>query len=100
MRGIGVFASLFSVYDPAALIFTFMYGPSQFGWKFSTAESIVFSKTFLRTRSPAQNVHYFTCLLYELAALCWYDVMRTVGASRSSFSMSKSLAMASVLAFF
>ena len=61
--------------------------------------SAVFLKTFLRTRSPARNVRYFTCLLYELAALCWYDAMHTTAASRSSSAISKSFAMALVLAF-
>ena len=59
----------------------------------------MFSKTFLRTRCSAWNVRYFTCLLYELAALCWYNAMRIVAASWISFAMSKSFAMASVLAF-
>ena len=61
--------------------------------------SAMFLKTFLRTRSPARNVSYFTCLLYELVDLCWYDAMHTTAASRSSSTISKSFAMALILAF-
>ena len=97
MRGTCVPFSLFNAYDPTVPIFTIAYGPSQFSWNFPVAGSVMFSKTFLKTRSPAQNVRCFTCLLYELVALCWYDAMRTVVASRSLSTMSKYFPMASVL---
>ena len=75
-----------------------MYGPSQFGWNLSAAESDVFSKTHLRTGSPARNIRCFTRLLYRFVILCWYDAIRTAAASRNLSIISKSLARASVLA--
>ena len=75
-----------------------MYGLSQFGWNLPAVESAVFSKTLLKTRSPAWNVCCLTRLLYKFVVLCWYDAIRTTAASWSSFVISKSLARALVLA--
>ena len=36
---------------------------SQLGWNFPVVGSAVFSKTFLKTRSPGWNARGFTCLL-------------------------------------
>ena len=74
-----------------------MYGPSPLGWNFPSVELDVFSKTLLKTSSPALNVHGFTRRLCQLANLCWYEAMRMVVASRSSSAVSRSLIMASVL---
>ena len=86
-------------YNPAATTLTIMYGPSQFGWNLLATGSSVFSKTLLKTRSPARNACNFTCMLYRFVCLCWYDAILTVAASHSSFFISKSLAMASTLVF-
>ena len=65
------------------------------GWNFPIDGSVVFSKTFLRTRSPGLNIG-FTCLLYRFASLRWYDAIHTAAASPSSFAMSWSLITDSV----
>ena len=74
-----------------------MYCPSHLGWNFLSIGLDVFSKTFLRTNSPALNVHGFTRWLCQLANLYWYEAMRMAAASRSSLAVSRSLIMASML---
>ena len=59
----------------------------------------MFSKTLLKTNSPARNVHDFTRRLCKFASICWYDIIPTAAASRSSLVVSRSLAMASEFAF-
>ena len=56
----------------------------------------MFLKTFLKTRSSGWNIQGFMRLLYRFASLRWYDVIRTVAASRSSSAMSRSLITYSV----
>ena len=56
----------------------------------------MFSKNFLRTRSPGWNIQGFTRLLYRFASLRWYDAIRTAVASRSSSTVSRSLITYSV----
>ena len=51
----------------------------------------MFSKTFLKTKSPGWNIRGFTSLLYRFASLWWYDAIRTAAASLSLFAMSRSL---------
>ena len=68
-----------------------MYSPSHLAWNFSATGLAVFSKTILKTNSPALNARDFTCWLCKFASLCWYDAMCTAAASRSSSVMSKSL---------
>ena len=97
--GTGVSSSLFKEYDPATPTLTIMYGPSQFGWNFPTAWSVVFSKTLLKTRSSTHNARDFTCMLYRFVSLCRYDAIHTVVASQSSSVIFKSLVMAATLAF-
>ena len=77
---------------------TTMYGPSQLGWNFPSVGLAVFSKTLLKTKSPASNVCVFTCRLCKLANLCWYDAMHIAAASRSSLTVSRSVIMALVFA--
>ena len=96
--GIGVPSSLFNAYYRAATTLIILYGPSQFSWNFPAARSAMFSKTLLKARSPARNACCFICMLYRFVILCWYNAIRTVRDSRSSSVISKSLAMASVLA--
>ena len=57
----------------------------------------MFSKTLLKTNSPALNVHGFALRLCQLANLCWYEATRIAVASRSSSAVSSSLIMASML---
>ena len=59
----------------------------------------MFSKTLLNNRSPAQNARCLTHLLYRFVIFCWYDAIHTAATSRDSSAISKSLTMASVLAF-
>ena len=59
----------------------------------------MFSKTFLKTNSLARNVCGFTRRLCKFTCLYWYDVIRTIVASRSSSIVSRSLAMASTFTF-
>ena len=59
----------------------------------------MFSKTLLKTRSPARNARDFTCLLSRFVSICWYDAIRKASASQSLSVISKSLVMASTLAF-
>ena len=66
------------------------------GWNFSIDGSVMFLKTFLRTKSPGWNIQGFTRLLYRFASLRWYNAIRTAAASPSSFSMSWSLITYSV----
>ena len=73
-----------------------LHGPSQLGWNLPFTGLAVFSKTFLRAKSPALNVRGFTCRLCKLANLCWYDAMRTDSASRSSSAVSRYLITASM----
>ena len=75
-----------------------VYHSSQFSWNFPAVGFAMFSKTLLKTRSLAWNVHCLTCLLCKFEVLCWYDSIRIATASRSSYVISKSLAKASVLA--
>ena len=89
--GTGVSSSLFNAYDPASPTQTTVYVPSQFGWNFPSVGLAVFSKTLLKTRSPSWNVRGFTCLLYRLTSLYWYDTIHTTIALRSSSSISRSL---------
>ena len=76
-----------------------MYGPSQLGWNFLFARLAVFSKTLLKTNSPARNVWGFTCQLCKFFSLCWYDAIRTAAAYQSLSVVSKSLAMTSAFSF-
>ena len=69
--GTGVSSSLSNAYDPDLSACVTRYGPSQMGWNLPTAGSAVFSKTFLRTRSPSWNARGFTHLLWELARRRW-----------------------------
>ena len=78
-------------YDLDSLASVTIYGPSQFGWNFLADGSIVFSKTFLKTRSPRWNIWGFTLLLYRFASLRWYDSIRTAVASCNSSAKSRSL---------
>ena len=95
--GTNVPSSLFSAYDPTSPTLTIVYGPSQFRWNLPIVGSAVFSKTLLKTRSPAWNVGYLTRLLYKFVVICWYDAIRIVVSSMSSSVISKSLARASVI---
>ena len=95
----GAPSSLFNAYDPTGPILTITYDPSQFGWSLPAIGSVVFSNTLLKTRSPAQNVRGFTCLLYRFVSLCRYDAICTAVASRSLSVISKSLVTVSTLAF-
>ena len=94
--GTGVPSSLSNAYDPDSPARFTIYGPSQFGWNFPVDGSVVFLKTFLRTRSPGWKIWGFTRLLYRFASLQWYDAIHTAAASRSSFAMSRSLITDSV----
>ena len=76
-----------------------MYGSSQLGWNFPFVGLAVFSKTLLKTNSLGRNVRVFTRQLCKFPSLCWYDVMRTAAASRSSSVMSRSLTTALAFAF-
>ena len=58
-----------------------MCGPSQLGWNFPFAGLDVFSKTLLRTNSPALNVCDFTRRLCQLASLYWYEAMHMAAVS-------------------
>ena len=75
-----------------------IYGLSHMGWNSSFAGLAVFSKTLLRTNSPTLNICGFTRWLCKLANLCWYEVIRTAAASRSSSTVSRSLITALVFA--
>ena len=46
-----------------------MYGPSQLAWNFPSVGLAVFSKTLIKTNSPALNVHGFTRWLCRFANL-------------------------------
>ena len=94
--GTGVPSSLSNTYDPDSLAFFTIYDPSQFGWNFPTDGLVVFSKTFLKTKSLSWNIRSFTRLLYRFVILRWYDVIRTTTASYSLSIMSKSLITDSV----
>ena len=59
----------------------------------------MFSKTLLKTRSPARNARDFTCMLYRFVSICWYDAIRKAVAAQSLSVIPKSLVMASALAF-
>ena len=65
----------------------------------SVVGSTMFSKTLLKTRSPARNVRDLTHLLYRFVILCWYEAIRITTASWSSSAISRSLVMVSVLVF-
>ena len=56
----------------------------------------VFSKTLLKTNSPALNVRGFTRQLCKFASLYWYDAMRTAAVSRSLLVLSRSFIKALV----
>ena len=94
----GVPSSLFNAYDPAAPTQTTVDGPPQFGWNLLSTRLAMLSKTLLKTRSPSWNVHGFTRLLHRFSSLCWYDAICTAAASRSLFSISRSLIMVLALA--
>ena len=96
--GTGIQSSLSNAYDPTGPTLTIVYGPSQFGWNLPTTGSTLFSKTLLKTRSPTWYACCLTHLLYKFVVLCWYDVIRIVAASRSKFTISRSLVRALVLA--
>ena len=96
--GTRVPSSLFNAYDLAAPTQTIIYGPSQFGWKFSTVGLAMFSKAFLKTRSPSWNVRYFILLLYRFSSHCWYDTICIAAALQSSFAISRSLVTTLALA--
>ena len=72
-----------------------MYGLSQLAWNFLYAGLVVFSKTLLKTNSPALNVHGFTHWLCRFASLCRYDAMHITIASRNLSVVSRSLVIAS-----
>ena len=76
-----------------------MYGPSKLGWNFSSARLPVFSKTLLKTNSPARNVRNFARRSCKFSNHRWHDVIHIVAASRSSSFVFKSLAMALAFAF-
>ena len=96
--GTKVPSSLFNAYDLAAPTWATVYGSSQFGWNFSFVGLVVFSKTFLKTRSPSRNVYGFTRLLYRFVNLCCYDAIRTTTALWSSSVISRSVVTTSALA--
>ena len=56
----------------------------------------MFSKKFLKSRSPGLNIWGFMHLLYRFSSLCWYDAISTVAASRSLSTMSRYLITDSV----
>ena len=58
----------------------------------------MFSKIFLKNRSPVRNVRDFIRLLYKFAILCWQDAIRIVAVAQSSYAISRSLEMALALA--
>ena len=76
-----------------------MYGPSQLGWNFLSARLAVFSKTLLKTNSPARNVRGFTRRLSKFSSLYWYDAICTAAASQSLLVVSRSLATTSAFSF-
>ena len=94
--GTGVLSSLSNAYDPDSPARVTIYSPSQFGWNFPADGSAVFSKTFLRTRSPRWNIRGLTRPLYRFAILRWYNAIRTAAASRSLSAMFRPLIIDSI----
>ena len=57
----------------------------------------MFSKNFLRTRSPRWNIRGFTHMLYRFSSLRWYDAIRIASVLPNSFAVSRSLITDSII---